>query len=114
MRDPLLHIIHIQEALEDILSFTHHGRTDFLADKKTQNAVVRSFEVIGEATKRLGREVTSGHPEVPWRTIAGFRDILIHAYDRVDLDEVWNVVEQNVPQLLDQVREIRRGLEQDR
>ena len=111
MKDPLLYVVHIQEALEDILSFTHGGRDVFIADKKTQNAVVRSFEVIGEATKRLGPQITSNYPEIPWRTIAGFRDILIHAYDRVDLDEVWNIVEQNVPQLLERIREIRRSLD---
>jgi uncharacterized protein with HEPN domain len=63
--------------------------TDYL-----QDAVVRCLEVIGEATKRLSQDFRDRHPEVPWRAMAGMRDLLIHAYDRVDLEEVWEAYRQ--------------------
>ncbi len=78
MKDPLLYIIHIHQSLEKILDYTRGGREAFLADPKTQDAVIRNFEVIGEAAKRLPEFIVL-YPQIPWRRMAGFRDILIHA-----------------------------------
>lgn len=64
-----------------------------------QDGVIRSFEVIREAVKRLSQQLRQTHPEVPWQQIAGFWDILIHDYMGLDLDEVWNVAERNFPSL---------------
>jgi uncharacterized protein with HEPN domain len=112
VKDPRVYLIHIEESLTNILTFTEGGREAFAHDLKTQNAVIRCFEVIGEATKRLPPELTQASPDVPWRKMAGFRDILSHAYDRVDLDEVWNVVEQIVPGLLTRIAQIRRMIDE--
>lgn len=62
-----------------------------------QDAVIRNFEIIGEATKRLTPTVSQSHPEIQWRRMAGFRDMLIHQYMGVDLKTVWNVVERDLP-----------------
>lgn len=75
----------------------------FEADLMRQAAVVRQLEIIGEATKRLSKEFRVSHPGVPWRKIAGMRDLLIHAYDYVDLDEVWNTVTTSIPALISQL-----------
>ncbi len=64
-----------------------------------QDGVIRSFKVIGEAVKRVSQELRQIHPEIPWRQIAGFQDVLIHDYMGLDLDEVWNVVERKLPDL---------------
>ena len=76
------------------------SRETFLADEKTQSAIVHQLQVIGEATKRLTTEFRESHAEVPWRDIARMRDRLIHHYDAVDLDEVWKTTETDVPDLL--------------
>lgn len=65
-----------------------------------QDAIIRRITIIGEATKRLSQEFRSQHPTIPWKQIAGMRDVLSHDYDEIDLDEVWIVISQNLPQLL--------------
>lgn len=75
----------------------------FIYDLKTQSAVLHQLLVIGEAVKRLSEEFRSAHPEIPWRFAAGMRNHLIHAYDAVDLEEVWKVVQRDLPELLAQI-----------
>ncbi|MBW4521010.1 MAG: DUF86 domain-containing protein [Scytolyngbya sp. HA4215-MV1] len=64
---------------------------------------IRQLEIIGEATKRLSVAFRDHHPDLPWQKMAGMRDILIHAYDAVDLDEVWNAANQSIPRLIEQL-----------
>lgn len=70
---------------------------EFLADLKTQDAVIRTLEVIGEATKRLSSETRERHPHVPWKNMAGVRDKLIHDYFGVNFDIVWQIVHDELP-----------------
>ena len=73
---------------------------DFSEDVRTQSAILYHIEVIGEAVKRLSPSFREAHTAIPWSAIAGMRDRLIHQYDTVDLEEVWSVVNQDVPDLL--------------
>jgi uncharacterized protein with HEPN domain len=85
------------------LAIEFKGQTDkaeFLADLKTQSAVLHQLLIIGEAVKRLSPEFRGAHQEVPWKLIAGTRDKLIHFYEGVDLDEVWKMVTADLPQLI--------------
>jgi uncharacterized protein with HEPN domain len=72
----------------------------FLTDRKTQSALERQLEILGEATKRLSMTFRDQHPHIPWRQIAGLRDILIHRYDDVNLDLLWETVAVAIPNLL--------------
>ncbi len=101
-----LFLQHVLNAIDEIDSFTTGGRSGFMADRKTQSAVIRQLEIIGEAVKYLGAALTTRETAVPWRQIAGARDRLIHAYFKVDLDAVWSMVEQDLPALRDNVRRI--------
>jgi len=78
----------------------------FRNDKKTVHAVVRNLEVIGEAIKRVPPQVRDRHPGVPWQRIAGLRDILIHHYFGIDVDIVWDIVQDKLPELKTRVEEI--------
>jgi uncharacterized protein with HEPN domain len=78
----------------------------FLADIKTQDAVIRNLEIIGEATKSLSTGLREKHPDVPWKGMAGVRDRLIHHYFGVNLDIVWDIVAVELPVLESQVEAI--------
>ena len=78
-------------------------RDGFETDLMCQSAVIRQLEIIGEATKRLSITFRANYPHIPWQKMAGMRDILIHAYDAVDLDEVWNALTRSIPQLIQQL-----------
>ena len=95
------------EACEDILSFTKEtSYSDFANDKKTINAVIRSLEVIGEATKKLPVSFRSNYPDIPWKQMAGMRDKLIHEYCGVDKQMIWQVVKKHIPNILPLVKDI--------
>ncbi|SJZ85487.1 Uncharacterized conserved protein, contains HEPN domain [Trichlorobacter thiogenes] len=71
----------------------------FEEDRKTINAVIRSLEVLGEATKHIPTSYRNKHPEIPWSKMAGMRDVLIHDYMGVDLMTVWKVAKQRLPEI---------------
>jgi uncharacterized protein with HEPN domain len=111
VRDDSIFIKDILERIYRIESYTKGGKEEFFQSLLIQDGVIRSFEVIGEAVKLLSMELRQNHSEVPWRQIAGFRDVLIHDYMGIDLDEVWNVVEINLPNLKGKILAILQKLE---
>jgi uncharacterized protein with HEPN domain len=88
MKDDRLYLIHIWECIQRIESYSIEGKSAFLASTMMQDAIIRNFEIIGEATKHLSAEMRQSNPEIQWRGLAGFRDVLIHNYMGVDLVEV--------------------------
>lgn len=72
---------------------------EFVIDRKTRNAVIRSIEVMGEAAKNIPESFRKKYPNVPWKKMAGMRDKLIHEYFGVDLEIVWQMIENNLPAL---------------
>lgn len=97
-------LVDIRTAARLVLEFTaEYDRSAFFADVKTQSAVMHQLLIIGEAVKRLSSEFRAAHAAIPWSQIAGLRDILIHHYDRVDLEEVWKTVTADIGALLSYV-----------
>ena len=96
-KDPRMFLVHILECAGRIEDYIRDGEDHFLGDRKTQDAVIRNFEVIGEAAKRVPDEYREQHPSIPWHLMAGFRDVLIHDYEGVDLHRVWSIATRDLP-----------------
>ena len=99
MNKDTLYLESMRECLERIDDYTEGGEEDFMVLKVVQDGVIRNLEVIGEATKNLSDDLRNANPEIPWRQIAGMRDVLIHDYLRVNLGRVWQTVVHDLPPL---------------
>jgi uncharacterized protein with HEPN domain len=96
-KDPRVYLAHILECADRIERYLGQDRETFLRDTLVQDAVIRNFEVIGEAAKRIPEQFRVVHAAIPWRLVAGFRDVLIHDYEGVDLERVWRIAKEDLP-----------------
>jgi len=108
---------HIQQAAADSRSFVEGlGKDDFLADKRTQQAVIMSLIIIGEAATKVMdgyAKFTQAHAEVPWRSMRNMRNRMAHGYFDINLEVVWETVQEWVPTLLRQLHSVRRDAEDE-
>jgi uncharacterized protein with HEPN domain len=102
----------ILDAVNDIESFVGSmSYEDFKRDRKTLNAVVRSIEIIGEASKNIPDALKAKHKELPWKQMTGMRDKLIHAYFGVDVETLWKAVKENIPPLKQVIQKMLKDQE---
>ncbi|MBI3258799.1 MAG: DUF86 domain-containing protein [Ignavibacteriae bacterium] len=97
-KDPKVLLAHILDSIHLIEEYsTHVTQAKFQKNRSLQDAIIRRLEIIGEAVKNLPHPFKIKHPDIPWKQIAGMRDILIHEYFDVDLILTWKVVKQELP-----------------
>jgi len=102
-----LRIKDILASIDRILEYTRNLDFEgFRSDTKTVDAVVRNFEIIGEAAKRIPREFADSHPGIPWKIMAGMRDRLIHGYDQIDIPLIWRTIVNDIPSLSRKLKEL--------
>ncbi|MFH1510447.1 MAG: DUF86 domain-containing protein [Candidatus Woesearchaeota archaeon] len=107
-RDIGLFVDDILESIRNIEEFTLGlNKEKFSKDKLRQSAVIRQLEVIGEAVKNIPSGFREKYPDIPWKDIAGLRDILSHAYFGVNIERVWMVIEKDLPYLKKGIKRIR-------
>lgn len=106
MKDDNVYLIHVLECIQQIEEYTINGREEFMKSRLIQDAVIRNMEIIGEAIKRVSPGLREQHPEIPWKEMAGMRDVLIHDYMGVDLIIVWNVVSRNLAEIKEPLKRL--------
>jgi uncharacterized protein with HEPN domain len=105
MRQDESSLVDIVQAIQRILRFAQDLSRDQLnEDEMRQSAILYQIMIVGEAVKRLSPEFRVQHSQVPWKQMSGMRDVLTHQYDEVDLDVVWEVVQSDIPQLLELIQ----------
>jgi uncharacterized protein with HEPN domain len=110
-KDPLVFITHIIECIELIEKYIK-GKTkkEFLQDIQLQDSVIRRIEIIGETTKNIPKALKDKYPDIPWKRIAGMRDILVHDYLGIDLNLTWGVAKKEIPKLKNNILKIKKDI----
>jgi uncharacterized protein with HEPN domain len=111
-KDPRIYIEDCLESISRISEYVREiDRSTFARSPAIQDAVIRRLEVIGEAAKRIPEHVKQDHPEIPWRSMAAMRDVLIHDYPEIVIDQVWITATEHLPPLRLQLEEVLADLE---
>lgn len=106
-KDPKILLLDILDSIEQIKKYTENISEDkFFDNLQIQDAVVRRIGIIGEAVKNLPTTFRNKHPDIPWKKIAGTRDVIIHDYSGIDIDLVWEIVNKDILKLKNQISKL--------
>jgi uncharacterized protein with HEPN domain len=110
VKDDRLYLIHLGECIGRIERYTTEGKAAFLRDEKTQDAVLRNLQTLAESTQRLSELTKGRRPQIDWRAIAGFRNVLVHDYLGLNVARVWEIIDRDLPALKKAAEELLQEL----
>ena len=103
-------LAHMRDGLDRIREYTAAERSRFDTSRLVQDAVIRNLQTLAESSQRLSSEIKDTEPRIPWRELAGFRNVIVHGYLGIDLGAVWLVVEKDLPSLAEAVNRMATRL----
>ncbi len=113
MKDDRVYLNHILDCIARIEKYVGNDRDAFMASTLIQDAVLRNLQTLAESTQHLSEVLQKQHTEIPWREIAGFRNILVHDYlGGINLNQVWGIIESSLPVLKEQMLQALKGFEE--
>lgn len=110
MKRDKVYLVHIAECIDRIEQYTKSGRTAFMESTLIQDGVIRNLQTLGQSVLRISEALKAQHPEADWRSIVGFRNVLVHDYLGINLTRVWEIVEDDLPDLKQKIIAILKGL----
>jgi len=110
MKDDTVYLRYIFEMIRRIEENTHQGKEAFMASHTLQDAVLRNLQTVSETTQRLSEDLKATRPDVEWAKIAAFRNVLVHDYLGIDLERIWDIVQNDVPKLKTAIVEMLKGI----
>jgi len=106
MKDERLYLLHIQDAIQRIENYTVGGKELFLTSTLVQDAVLRNLQTMSESSHRLSEQLKSQYPEIPWRQLWAFRNVVAHDYLGISLEHIWDVLQNDLPTLKKNIEKI--------
>ena len=104
MKDDSVYLRHILDCIGRVAENVSAGKDKFVSSHTLQDAVLRNLQTMAESTQRLSDELKEAHPEIEWRYIAAFRNVLVHDYLGIDIERIWEITQHEVPQLKQVIR----------
>ena len=111
MKSERLYLHHILECIERIELYKSNSFQEFLPDLKTQDAIIRNLQILSESTLFVSEKTKTAYPEIPWREISGFRNVLVHDYLKINIERVWIIVDKDLPGLKIGIKKILSTIE---
>ena len=111
MKDDKLYLIHIAECIARIEQYTQGGSAAFMGSTLIQDAVLRNLQTMAQSVRNLSEDMKAQHPEIDWRGIIGFRNVLVHDYLAVDMERTWDIVDHDLPDLKHKIEAILGAME---
>ena len=113
-RDVVLYLKDILSAINNIETFLKGvNKNNFIKNIEKQSAIVKQLEIIGEAVKNIPKDLREKHLDIPWKDIASFKGISTHTYFRLNLNMVWRIIEEDIPDLKEKIEKIKEDLEKE-
>ncbi|MBU4273426.1 MAG: DUF86 domain-containing protein [Planctomycetes bacterium] len=110
MRDDRTRLLHIRDHVAEAVALAEgKTRSELETDRLLNLSLVRLLEIVGQSAARVSEETQRQYPQIPWQDIAGLRDRLLHGYDTVDLDILWNIVHDDLPPLVERIQKAATG-----
>lgn len=106
MKDDMIYLEHIIDCIDRIDNYTENDQFTFMNSTMVQDAAIRNLQILAESTQKISAPLKQQHPEINWRAISGFRNILVHDYLGVDLQQIWKIIENRLPSLKDNIQSI--------